>query len=412
MLKRNHTFLSAIFTAVLLTAFVFFSPQSAAACAEPPATLLRLYLHSQLIVIADFHGDEPFVVESDDEYGSWGTIQRNLSVVRVIRGGTDLERLSFQSYEWKPKLDETATDGTDEEMHEYDFGMKEVELRPGGRYLFFLNQAEDEENEFYLADDYTGIKEISGKYSINLERLEKLQEIATSKEVQIGQLTEWLVTNIEDPITRYDGLSDLTESFYALKYEEDAVDPENPEQEVRPFALDENFTTYSPALAESLTDSQKSRISSVLFSSIQEAWFGGTSEQVDYSLTFMVGFWERPRLALYGYNMLQSLDPNDQDKKLQVMEFISNIVEDESLSSAYYEYYEVHHAIAEQMKSDVDVQEELKANIAKRDELIGSFDQRFQFMYGRNFEPETEQAVNEEPVDDLMAIDQPAIDQP
>lgn len=378
MLKRSQTFLTAALGAILLISLLM-SPTSVSACEEPPATLLKLYLGSDLVIIANYKGEKSRITKNDDEYGVEIEIQRELSITEVIKGQKGLKRLVYDDFEYQPKIVEETAEEEFYEHFDYDGLPDAVELRPGQKYLFFFTQ-QGEKGDYYLTDYYSGVQEMTGQFSIVEKRLRELKTIVDNRENQLPKLTEWLVANIEEPLIRYHGVNDLAESFYSLTYDQEAAGKTDPS------VLDQNFSTYTPALARNLTGAQKYRISAVLMNVLQDSWFGVKAKRVDPNLAFMASRWDKSRLAVYGFNSMKSVGRDDFDRKLKMMDFITNVVDDESLSSIYYDYSSLSYQMDRETKKDDPKEvENLKTNIEKRKSLAEDFDKQFRLLYGRNF---------------------------
>ena len=199
--------------------------------------------------------------------------------------------------------------------------------------MFFLTKIDNE--KFYLTDDLAGVKDVSENLSIYEKNLEELKAIAENKENQLASLTEWLVKNLEEPITRWDSIQDIYTSSNVFAYEKNNSKNENQQ----PFVLDKNFRTYTSAIAKSLTDSQKERISALLTDATQRSWFGQKPETIDYRLIKIVSSWEKSQLVTNAFSILQSIDESEFDRRKLIMEFISNAIEDGKLRNSYYQYF-------------------------------------------------------------------------
>lgn len=373
-------FLYTTVTMCLVTAFLLLVPSSVSACEEEPQTLLSLYLNSDLIVLANYEGNKSVKREEGDEYGYGVEIERNLSIVHMLKGQADIKNVSFTNYEYHINPNSPAIEV--EPMESYDLhnsGYVNIEeIKIGSKYLFFLTKNEDS-GSYTLTDYMAAVKDVNGKYDIYETSINELKAISETKENQAERFTEWIVKSIEEPETRRDGISDLSTGLYAVTYAEENSDVQN-----KPFVFDKNFDIYESKFANHLNDSQKQRISSILYPMLQEAWFSSKPEYAQYGIENILGSFNRSRLAVYSYNMLKSIDKKDSERQKIIMSFISNVVIDSELSDVYYNFVKIDDEIN---SKDTKTAEELKVKNVLRNNLLKNFDKRFEFMLQRNFKP-------------------------
>lgn len=384
MFKSTQILFSATLIAFLFV-FLFITPNSARACMEEPQTLLTLYLNSDVIILADYESAKILQKEDVTEYGYWLELQSTLNVVRILKGQKDLEKVSFIKHEYRSTEATTAESDelSDSYDSDYDNYVNIEDIKPGDRYLFFLTKDEEGGENYVLTDYMSGVKDASGKLDVYEKSINELKSISESKENQTEKLAEWLVKSIEEPITRQDGISDLAESFYSMDYTEE----ENSEVPDEPSVLDQTFSMYSSQVSKKLTDSQKFRVSSVLYSMLQQSWFSEKPQYVPYGIATILGSFDKPQLAIYSFNMLRNIDEQDFERRKMVMSFISDVIGDEDLNSIYYAFMEIDYDLTAEDKK---TKEELKAYDVKRNTLMGNFEKRFEFMMARNFQPVTE----------------------
>ncbi len=333
MLKHIRFFVSAALVTVLLISTLFLSkPISIKACPpSPPDTLLSLYLKSDLIVVADVKSEEDGKIMIDEKDYQNIEVNRNLRVLSVLKGKTAKNFVyTREEYRDKNKTAETAADETVIEY--YPFGYKgNSKLTVGEKYLFFFKK-DDETERIGLTDWVSGAKKLDDHdLEIHRKRISELKEIIGKKENQLESVTEWLIRCLEEPSTRWDGAFDLAASFEAAEYKEESEEAEETEK-TKSFVLDEDFYSRTSEIAENLTDSQKNYISSIYFSSIQNGLFEDDANNFYYSLTNLVSHWDKSRIVMYAYNILQTVDKSDSDKTARMMNYISTIIGDERLN--------------------------------------------------------------------------------
>lgn len=379
MFKSSQKVFSAILIAFLFV-FLFITPNSTKACEEEPQTLLSLYLYSDLIILAELDSSNIIKREDESEYGYSVQIERNLKIIQILKGQPNLKDISFVNYEYRenPNAQVSSDEMMETDHSYYDRYVDISKIKSGDKYLFFLTK--DEENKNYVLTDYnSAVKDVSGKFDIYKKSIAELTAISESKENQMQRLAEWIVKSIEEPETRQDGIRDLSESFYSLEYVE-----ENAEEQIKPAVFDKTFTLYESKIAETLSDSQKSRISGVLYPMLQEAWFGEKPQYVHYGIASILGSFNRSRLAIHSFNMLRSVDKKDSERKEVIMSFLTDVVGDTDLSEIYYEFARVSYKLKQEKPKTT---KELKAQNALKIELLKKFDKRFELMLNRNFKP-------------------------
>ena len=361
---------------------------NAKACEEPPQTMLSLYMRSDLIILARYESDGESKKSYEDEYGYSLETDRNLSITKIFKGQKDLKAVSFlySQYESKPQPNAEATPEAESvEEGEYNhegenyFDLSQVKM--GGEYLFFLTQ--DKETGKYSVTDYvSGVRDAGKNLSSYEKTFGELETIIAAKENQHALLSEWIVKNIENAETREDGIRDLSESFYGLNAE--GEDPTFSQE--GPFVVNDGYGVYTVGVAKHLTQAQKARVSAALYPMLQEAWFAETPQYADYGISAILGGISKSRLAVHAYNSLQTVGKDDFERKRVIMEFLTDIVADETLSKIYYDYSELESKIEEAKTADTpEAKKQLKTLTATKDVMLKDFDKRFKFMHGRNF---------------------------
>ena len=342
MFKRSRIFISAVLVAVLcVSTLILSNPLTARACPvdPPPATLLTLYLASDLIVVAEILSEKDGAVIND--YADYFNLEvdRKLKPISTLKGTAPADFVFTKSeYRLKNNAPAESAEGDEEERRYTPYGYKgDSKLTAGEKYLFFFAK-DSETGEYDLTDDVSGVKRL-GDYDleVHLKRLKELQSIQKLKKNQLEALTKWLIRCVEEPATRWDGVYDLRQSFDVLEYEkenaEEAEKPAEKESRAEDFKLDENFSNRSAgAIAKNLTDKQKERLSNIAFSELQQDSSLIENDYFYYSLPGLVTRWDKTRFAMYAFGMLQSVDPNDAEKMRAAMRYLSDIVDDDELT--------------------------------------------------------------------------------
>ena len=325
--KIRFVFSLSLIAVLLVSTFILSSPARVAACPiPPPRTLLSLYLRSDVIFVADVTSEKDGKIVYDDENYLSVEIIRNLKVSSILKG-TPKRNFVFTTTEYRDKNPSEDATGETEEVDIFRYGYKGASrIKSGERYLFFFTENSETKN-YELTDYVSGYKKISDPdLAIYEKRIKELENIVEKKENQLGAITEWLVRCIEEPVTRWDGLFDLKDSVQALEYKDQDDEESN---EKNPFVIDEDFYSSTPEIAESLSDSQKERISGIVYGSIQDEMLKNVFY---YSLSSLIVNWDKPRLATYAYSFLQTADTTDAEKTKSIMEYIANVSGDDNLS--------------------------------------------------------------------------------
>lgn len=381
MLKKSRFYFSAMIAALVLVSLLVTS--SAKACEEPPQTLLALYMNSDLVVLARYESNGEGKKSYEDEYGYSLEMARNLSISKIYKGQTDLKTVSFMFSEYHSNPNQPTPEYQSEDMEyhndEHYFDVSKIKI--GEQYLFFLKNNKETGN-FDVTDYSSGAKEVAGKLEVYEERISELNKIVATKENQSAKLIEWIVKNIESTELREDGISDLSESVYGVTYQD-----EDPNYKGKgPFVVNDGYGIYTVGVAKHLTQSQKARVSSVLYPMLQEAWFAPKAEYANYGIGAILGSFNKSRLAVHAYNLLQSVGKEDFERRSIIMEFLSTVVDDAELSKAFYDYSDLEYKMKEEAeKNTPEAKKQLKIMVDTRNTLIKNFDKRFKFMYERNF---------------------------
>ena len=330
MIVYRRPFVAAVLVFVLLASVVLFRPAAVQACPVPmPQTLLSLYLNSDLIVVAEIVSEKDGTVTDDQEGYYFVEVARTLKISSTIKGKAPKE-MTFTKSEYRDKSPEPEKTTDLDEITDFAYGYRgNAELKAGERYLLFFTK-DEESGDYELTDDVSAVKGLSDRdLNVHKKRLKELQSILSlKKDRQLDAFTDWLVRLADEPSTRWDGVSDLESSFEALERADE-------EDLAKPFTLDEDYDSDSPAVARNLTDAQKEQLSSALFTELQQRGFeaGGYG-----SLSWLVRRWDKARLAAYAFGVLQGLDASETAKIKAAIDFLSEIVEDEQLSEIAQNY--------------------------------------------------------------------------
>jgi hypothetical protein len=359
MPKHIRFLTSAAFVAAFLVSILILSvPVRVSACEDaPPANLLALYTGSDLIVVANLTGEKDGKITSDETDYYFIEVNRSLRVSSVLKGKTK-SNLSFTQTEFRFKNQQPEqTEQTEEEQY-YPYGYKwHQKLQVGERYLIFLRK-NPETRQYELTDETSGARKLNDyELSVHEKRIEELKSIAAKKENQLAALNEWILRCVEEEATRWDGVMMLSNSFEALEYGSHEEQTEKPEN--KPFVIDKDFNGYTPEIAKTLTDSQKERVSSVLFGTIGQNLFENESDGFNYVFAYVVKKWDKTRLAMYAFSILQTTDKAESEKTEKLINYIASILGDEELYKIIESYQN-----AEISPENEDAAEPVKATVS------------------------------------------------
>lgn len=331
MLNKVRSFFTLTLIIVLsVSTLILSNPAKVEACpVAQTLTLLPLYLRSDVIFVADVVSEKDGEIVSYEEFFSVDII-KNLKISSVLKGKSG-RNFSFTTTEVRLKTQpESLPEEETADVFPYD-NRGDSTVKVGEKYLFFFKQ--DPKTKTYELTDYSsGYKKLTDPdLGVYEKRIKELEKIVGKKENQLEEITEWFVHCIEEPATRWDAISDLRGSFVSAEYISD--DEESEEKE--PFMLNEDFNENSPEIAENMSDSQKERISGIVYSSIQDEIFNNSFYG---SLSSLAMKWDKPRLVTYAYSFLQTAETTDTQKTRLILEYIANISEDENLFNLAYTF--------------------------------------------------------------------------
>lgn len=381
MLKKSRLYFSAMLSALVLASLLITT--NVKACEEDPQSLLSLYMNSDLVVIAKYDSESEAVKANEDEYGYSLDTQRKLVFTRIFKGQKDLKSISFaySQYVSKQTQETPETEEVVPETEEY-FDLSKIKI--GGEYLFFLTKNK-ETGEYSVTDSTSGVKQINKNLAFYEKNLGELEQIAGAKENQSALLTEWIVRSIENKDSREDGISDLAESFYGQSWQEE----DEKFKGKGPFVVnEEGYGVYTVGVAKHLTQSQKARISAVLYPMLQEAWFAETPEYATHGISAILGGINRTRLVVYAYNSMQSVGKSDIERRRVIGEFLYEMSYDEEFNNLNNDVIQLETSIDE-AKADTtpEGKKQLKDLTLQRDAKLKELGKRFNFLLDRNFMP-------------------------
>ncbi|HLA96588.1 MAG TPA: hypothetical protein VK612_12770 [Pyrinomonadaceae bacterium] len=345
MPNYRRLFVSTSLIALLLFTTLFPSKaEKAYACpVEVPYTLLQLYLDSDLALTADITSEELVNrEEGGSDEGAWVDMRKNIRIVDIYKG-VPPKNLSFVRSEYFSRV--KNEDGNEEQS----YGVK-----VGSRYLLFFNKDEDT-GEFDLLGSSSAVKELdAAKQALYNKRILELSSIVKARKNQLPKLTEWLVKLTEEAQTLYDGVTDISRSFYRVNdaVEEEETDESEESTEMTSFSLEEyGRAIFNPDIAKALTESHKKRLSTVLEGQLQDSLAKAVRSDestIDYDLVKVVRNWDRNDLTMRANGMIQGSDPNDSKRISVLMMLITFAVDDGKLDSTYYEYRDIANADVEE----------------------------------------------------------------
>ena len=335
----SRLFISATLIALLTVSSLFVNLKPVRACPlPPPQTLLQLFMESDLAIAADVTGEKLLKQDDQNEYGYWAELKKDVRPVKIYKGNPPRD-LSFEDRDFFART--TNDDGTSNGEEERTYA-----LLPGKRYLLFLRKNE-KSGAYELIPTSSASRELEtadeGLYD---ERLSELAAILKARKDQLPTLTEWLVKLTEEPATLYDGVSDLRSTFDALS-DSDAEEEEEAGDDKAVFHLAEYSQVSLPDIAESLTNSQKQRISSVLDRQLHDVLAAAVPEgdepasiELDYDFVRLVCNWDREHLTIGANALLLNSDPADSRRVDILMTLIGYAINDEELNSLWERYRE------------------------------------------------------------------------
>ncbi len=366
MFRSVTTFLLAI--AVLAATLISPAETHARRCGEKdPETLLTLYKRSGAIYLATYDRTENGGVKEDNENYLITRELLHFSVTTAFKGEVQKSVvLEEDNYEYKGDTEEvsdepetvdghTETEAADEE--EYEYGRPK--LKEGDTVLLFLRTSKEEgsEGKFESVDYRDGIRRIKSEDRFSYEtRLNELNVIFNSAGDRDAAIVSWLISAIEDPVTRWDGAFELLMGFSTLEWanelakENEGTKEDEGESEVvaEEYEMEEweraEQEIYSDRqrYAKLVTDTQKQGLLNLMLNRMPAA--AETGEEItksmsegDNTLLELVKRWGDRRLASALLDQL-TMGAGTTYYRYQMMEIVAKSLSDKDLESIVEDY--------------------------------------------------------------------------
>lgn len=333
---------TAIFVLVFST---LVTPLSVSACEEePPSTLLALYEASDAIYVATYRKVEDVeTLETGEDY-TRVQIRKHYDISSTLRGeNRKMVALEEEDYRYKT-TDEAGEPVTDEHAE----WLSEI-AQPGDRVILFLKKGEDGKT-LAPAHYRDAVKKMTAEDLATYEkRIGELNGIFAKAKNRDAEIVEWLIRLIEDPVTRWEGASELARGFETIEWQEEAAKQDQPEPasgedepatgEETEAVVERDVTKY----ARLLTPEQKQRISAVLLRDDRPAE-GEKKEtakltQGDMALIDLVKRWGDASVADVLVQRLRN-GVDDKYEKSAVMQSVAAILKDDGVKAAADQYGE------------------------------------------------------------------------
>ena len=366
MFRSIITFTLAI--AVLATTLLLPAETHARRCGEKdPETLLTLYKRSGAIYLATYSRTENGGVKEDNENYRITRELRHFSVTTSFKGEVQKSVvLEEENYEYKGDSEEvseesaggdehTDTEAADDE--EYEYGRPK--LKEGDTVLLFLRTSKEEGSEGKLESvDYRdGIRRIKSEDRQSYEsRLNELNVIFNSAGDRDAAIVSWLISAIEDPVTRWDGAFELMMGFSYTDWEEErAKESENSEEtEGETEVVGEEYEMEEWERAEQeiysdrqryaklVTDTQKQGLLNLMLNRLPAASENGeeitkSMSEGDNTLLELVKRWGDRRLASALLDQL-TMGAGTTYYRYQMMEIVAKSLSDKDLELIVEDY--------------------------------------------------------------------------
>jgi carboxypeptidase family protein len=290
-----------------------------------PLSLLDLYQQSAVVAIA--HIGQSTLVEGED---GAKRLKTALRVTSQFKGDNNQQVIPF--YHW---IDDSYP----------------TTLKPGDRLLVFLRRRESEDGRRLDGYEATGwedsIKKLDdGALAAYRQRIEELTAIFQGGDPDPAGLVEWLVRCVEDPATRWDGVSNLIESLYALESEREreneakskAGETEESDDQAEDDEEDSSERTDEPdpgidsvKLATALTQEHKARLANTLFAIAELS-------ESDMGLVNLIQELGDERLAPYLLSQLRRMADRAPRHAERLIWIIARIINDQDIKMLAHDY--------------------------------------------------------------------------
>ena len=299
-------------TTVLIAASTGTTPTVEACPGPPPQPLRLLYTQSERIVVARAGESSVVQVTVDEDYKQT-LVCTTFEVSSTLKGEGEEPLVYVYHSLWGEDTDVSGV------------------FKEGDTLLLFLDRRE-EGHGYQVDNEEYGVKKLSeDDLKIYVKRIEELAEIMRQEKPDTAQITEWLVRCAEEPATRWDGVFELSNSHEALlaskaeksSSEKDASESaeatDQPDGNETGEQVAEDYDGYyrtDPELARRLTDEQKNRLATALFSTQALTY-------TEYMIIDMVKDWNDARLAPFLLSQLRK--PTDDVAPYYIAQWV-NIV--------------------------------------------------------------------------------------
>jgi carboxypeptidase family protein len=318
------------------------------AMAMPVQPLRALYDESDLIAVAQV-GKTTKVKKDDDT----ALMKTSLNISLIVKGEADKSRV---------------------DLYHRVYG-EENTFTAGEKLLVFLDRRKSEDGQKtmsgYEVDDKSyGIKKLADSdLSLYIARMEELAAITAQGKARAGEIVEWLVRCAEDPATRWEGAYELSGSARNL-----AVPGPDPEPVGEKMGGGDNDSAMSDqkdeppgsGFASMLTAEQKGRLSAALFKT-------DVVTERDRDLIEIVKMWDGARLLPFLVSQLHSMQPDPQYLAQDLVEIVSDLLDDEEVSALADEYSENASYEDEDSEDEEESKQEAAAARLNRSAMLGKF---------------------------------------
>ena len=370
-LAKRHV-APAVITAAIIIAASFAATRIALACPEaPPQPLRTLYTKSDRIVVARAGESAVVQVEVQDTF-KISLVCTTLHVSSTIKGEGEEPIIYVYHWIW----------GEDEDIA----GV----FKEGDNLLVFLDRRE--EGHGYQVDNQRyGVKKLSdAELKVYLQRIDELASIMQQEKPDKARIVEWLVRCAEEPVTRWEGVVELSMSNDVMLEQEErktavadtseAADNVSPPDAAEGEASEQTVEVYRPGyqvdpdFARLLTDEQKTRLGTALVGA-QEFSF------TEFMLLQMVKGWNDARLVPFLLAQLRKPTGDSSYFTEEMVKIVAQTLDNEAvndLAERYCSGDETDESAADESVSEEEEgssvqQSRADAAARKQSELLESF---------------------------------------
>jgi hypothetical protein len=285
---------------------------------SPALPLRRLYDESQLIAVAQAGQSE------DVEAAKYGSlVKTELFISQSIKGEN---KAMVYVYHWV-------------------YENKQTVLLPGENLLVFLQRQMPDRGKPALGgyapiDSHYSLKKLSeAALKVYVSRLEELDEILQADEPDRKAIVEWLVRLAEDPVTQWEGSTELAWSLDDIEVEEpqeeasEELTQEEPSGEAKTveIRIPSRKKSRARGFASLLTDEQKKRLTSALLDI--ESLAGDESDLIK-----LVSKWDSAKVVPFLIAQLRKHEDNPPAWTWTIVNTLSEILDDQKISELADDY--------------------------------------------------------------------------